>query len=51
MAILELNVPAIKGGDGTCFCRHRKKFIAYRSCRGTILIDGQDIVPVDEAQK
>jgi hypothetical protein len=33
------------------FCRHGTIFIACRRGRGTSLIDGRDIVPVDKAQK
>jgi hypothetical protein len=41
----------VQGGYGTCFCRHGTNFIAYRRDRGTSLIDGLDIVQVDEARK
>ena len=33
------------------FCRHGTNFIECRRDRGTRLIDGREIVPVDEAGK
>jgi hypothetical protein len=33
------------------FCRHGTNFIACRRGRGTSLINGREIVPVDEAPK
>jgi hypothetical protein len=33
------------------FCRHGTIFIGCRRSRGTSLIDGREIVPVNEAQK
>jgi hypothetical protein len=51
------NGPAIKGGcvppagGWRAFCRPGTIFIACRRGRGTSLIDGREIVPVNEAQK
>jgi hypothetical protein len=41
----------VQGGYGTCFCRHGTNFIALRRDRGTSLINGREIVPVDEVGK
>jgi hypothetical protein len=34
-----------------CFCRHGRIYSEVYVCRGTSLIDGREIVPVDEVDK
>ena len=41
----------VQGGYGACFCRHGTSFIEHWRGRGTSLLSGRKVVPVQEESK
>ena len=38
----------MRGGYGACFCRHGRNLVELDECRGTSLVSGREVVPVQE---
>ena len=44
-------IVTVQGGYGTCFCRHGRNLDELDECRGTSLVSGHEVVPVQEFKR